>query len=433
MSHAGEIGSFADHLGTAEYPYLDAPIDAIRRKVTNVDHSSSNTFPWFPTVEDGDIAIVFVNSDSGENSYTVQSNHGDRDYAGLELWYGGDDLIKNAASTYDTVIVVVHTVGPILMEEWIDLPAVKAVLIAHLPGQEAGDSLTDVLFGDFSPSGHLPYSIAKSESDWPESVSLVGFALGQEQDTFSEGLYIDYRYLNKHNITPRYSFGHGLSYTTFNFTNAVITAGTALSSYPPTRPEKGSTPMYSDAIPPASEVANPTTFEKIWRYLYPYLDDPDSIMPGDSFDYPAGYTTTPHALPPAGGGEGGNPALWDVVYTISITVQNTGNFTAKAVAMLFVQFPSTAAADGWDTPIVQLRNFEKTEDLQAGEEVTLTMDVTRKDVSVWDVVTQNWLIPGVGQGESFRFYVGESLGDLGSGLVCDGLELTCGRVEISPV
>jgi len=209
--------------------------------------------------------MVFVTSDSGENQETVEGNDGDRSSGGLYTWHGGDALVEAAAAEYATVIVIVHTVGTIVVENWIDLSSVKAVVFAHLPGQEAGDSLTDIIFGDYSPSGHLPYSIPVTESNYPSSVSLVGFEFFQVQDTFSEGLYIDYRYLNKHSIAPRFAFGHGLSYTTFSRTSATITAVTPLSSVPPARAPKGSTPVYSAAIPPASEVAWPAGFSVVWR------------------------------------------------------------------------------------------------------------------------------------------------------------------------
>ncbi len=96
--------------------------------------------------------------------------------------------MQKVAAAYSSVVVVVHTVGPLVLEPWIDLPPVKAVLFAHLPGQEAGESLTNVLFGRVSPSGHLPYSIPKDENSYPSSVALKGFALDQLQDTYSEGL-----------------------------------------------------------------------------------------------------------------------------------------------------------------------------------------------------------------------------------------------------
>ncbi|TVY84347.1 putative beta-glucosidase F [Lachnellula suecica] len=413
--------------GTANYPYLDAPIDAIKRKAANVTYYSSDSFPSGITALSGDIAIVFINSDSGENQYTVEGNHGDRDASGLVSWHNGDALVQAAAAKYATVIVVVHTVGPIVVEPWINLPSVKSLVFAHLPGQEAGNSLTDILFGDYSPSGHLPYSIPVAESDYPSSIGIVGFEFFQVQDTFSEGLYIDYRYLNKNGITPRYAFGHGLSYTTFSKSSITLTAVTPLSTLPPARAAKGSTPVYSTAIPPASEVAWPTGFSAIWRYLYPYLDDPASISSAINFTYPVGYQTTPQPAPAAGGDEGGNPALWDVMFTLSVTVTNTGSVAGKDTVMAFVQYPSDSS---YDTPIIQLRDFEKTDTLAPQGSQTLTLSLTRRDLSVWDTTKQNWVIP-VSSSEPFVFWVGNSTANLT--IACESLSKACSAGRPSPV
>lgn len=412
--------------GVANYPYLDAPIDAINSTATDVVYYATDTFPSSITASPTETAIVFVNSDSGENSITVEGNDGDRSSDGLYVWHSGDDLIEAAAAEYSTVIVVIHTVGPVLMENWINLDSVKAVLVAHLPGQEAGSSLTDILFGDYSPSGHLPYSIPKNESDYPDSVSLIGYEVGQPQDTFSEGLYIDYRYLNKHSIEPRYPFGHGLSYTTFSWTDASIASVTELTATPPARSAKGTTPEYSTSIPNATEVAYPANLTKISRYLYPYLDDPTNISVSDDFDYPTGYSNVSQPDPPAGGSQGGNPALWDVMYRLSVTVTNIGTFAGKATTMVFVQHPDGTA---YDLPIIQLRAFEKTQTLAEGANEVVELEITRKDISVWDVVTQNWVVPSTTEGISF--WIGDSSANLT--IACDGLSGDCSSGQTSPV
>lgn len=404
---------------------MDAPIDAIKRKAAAVTYYSSDSFPSVTAVI-GDIAVVFITSDSGENQHTVEGNAGDRSSSGLVSWHNGDALVKAAAAKYATVVVVVQTVGPILVEPWIDLPTVKSVVFAHLPGQEAGNSLTDILFGDYSPSGHLPYSITKKEDDYPASLNLMGFQAFQVQDTFTEGLYIDYRYLNKNNIVPRFPFGHGLSYTTFSYTSISIASGTAVTALPPARKAKSSTPTYSTAIPPASEVDWPAGFSIIWRYLYPYLDNPEDITPSP-FTYPTGYSTTPKPDPPAGGDQGGNPALYDVMFTVSVTVKNTGTVPGKEVAMLFLQHPSGSI---YDTPIIQLRNFEKTDTLAVGASQTLKLDVTRRDLSVWDTKLQNWVIP-VSTSQPFLLWVGNSSGNLTT--ACESLSKTCSGGRKSPV
>lgn len=177
--------------GTARYSSFDDPLTAIQANASNVTSFYTDSFPAdskLGTVTEDDVAIVFITSDSGENSNTVEGNHGDRDSSGLVAWHDGDQLVQDAAAKFSNVVVVVHTVAPIIVEPWYNLSSVKAILFAHLPGQEAGQSLTNVLFGAVSPSGHLPYSIPVSEDDYPSSVSLTGFGFGQIQDTYTEGL-----------------------------------------------------------------------------------------------------------------------------------------------------------------------------------------------------------------------------------------------------
>jgi beta-glucosidase len=161
--------------------------------------------------------------------------------------------------------------------------------------------------------------------------------------------------------------------------------------------------------------------------VYPYLDDPESITATGTFDYPTGYTTIPQPLPPAGGSQGGNPALWDIMYSFSVKITNTGTVPGKEVAMLFVQYPSDSP---WDTPIIQLRTFEKTDTLAVGASQTITLEVTRKDLSIWDVVSQNWIIP-VSTTEPFLFWIGESSGNLT--LACESLSGVCSGGRTSPV
>ncbi|THC97482.1 hypothetical protein EYZ11_003016 [Aspergillus tanneri] len=396
--------------GTSRLPYLITPQEAIANISSNAEFHITDTFPPNVSPSPQDTAVVFINADSGENYITVDGNPGDRTTAGLNAWHNGDDLVKAAAEKFSQVVVVVHTVGPILMEKWIDLDSVKAVLVAHLPGQEAGWSLTDILFGDYSPSGHMPYTIPRSESDYPSSVGLLQQPFGQIQDTFTEGLYIDYRHFLKNNVTPRYPFGHGLSYTTFSFSAPSLSKVTPIDSvYPPARPPKGSTPTYPTTIPAPSEVAWPKHFNRIWRYLYPYLDNPEGAAANTTkkYPYPDGYTTVPKPAPRAGGAEGGNPALWDVDFSVKVKVTNTGTRNGRAVVQLYVQLPTTL---GVDTPSRQLRQFEKTKTLAPGESEDLTLEITRKDISIWDVAMQDWKAPV--NGEGVTIWLGQSVADM---------------------
>lgn len=96
-----------------------------------------------------DTCFVMANADSGEDYIIVDGNQGDRN--NLTLWHGGDTLILRVAAQCAKTIVVLHTVGPVLVEAWYSHPNISAILWAGLPGQESGNSLLDVLNGAVNP------------------------------------------------------------------------------------------------------------------------------------------------------------------------------------------------------------------------------------------------------------------------------------------
>lgn len=112
---------------------------------------------------------------------------------------------------------MIHSVGPLILETILALPSIVAVVWAGIPGQESGNGLVDILYGSTSPSGKLPYTIAKAAGDY-------GATLQTGTDNFAEGLFIDYRRFDENAIAPRYEFGFGLSYTTFSYSALTISA-----------------------------------------------------------------------------------------------------------------------------------------------------------------------------------------------------------------
>ena len=104
----------------------------------------------------------------------------------MTAWHNGDNLVKAVAAANRNTIIVVNSVGPLILEPWIDHPNVTAVrplfsrltfylsavqvVWAGVLGQEAGNSIVDVLYGDYNPSGRLPYTIAKDPADYPAQV-----------------------------------------------------------------------------------------------------------------------------------------------------------------------------------------------------------------------------------------------------------------------
>jgi beta-glucosidase len=149
-------------------------------------------------------ALVFISSDSGEGYITVEGNAGDRN--NLDPWHHGNGLVAAVAAVNKKTIVVIYCVGPLILESILALPSVVAVVWAGIPGQESGNGLVDILYGSTSPSGKLPFTIAKVATDYGTSVVPA-------DDSYPEGLFIDYQHFDKSAITPRYEFGFGLSYT----------------------------------------------------------------------------------------------------------------------------------------------------------------------------------------------------------------------------
>lgn len=400
--------------GAVEFPYLITPIEVLGSgwdaEKVNLTSWVTNDPPFAKQPEilaNQDICIVFANADSGEGFMGWADVRGDR--PDLNLQKGGDDLIVKVAEGCGggagETIVVIHTVGPILMERWIDLPGVKAVLLANLPGQESGNALADVIFGDVNPSGRLPWTIGKSLDDYGKGAKVMYLPNGVvPQQDFAEGLYVDYRYFDKHNVQPRFEFGYGLSYTTFGFTAPDILEVKPKSAYPAPRPRDfAMPPAYDTSIPDEEEALFPAGFRKLDKFVYPYLDSVDEIIT-DPYPYPDGYNVQ-QPLSQAGGEEGGNPDLWETYVTVTTNVINTGAKDGSVVTQLYLAYPSDAHnTEGVDFPVKVLRGFEKTF-LKRKETKSVAFNITRRDLSYWDVKTQNWKMITEG---AYGFIIGES-------------------------
>ncbi|KAI8577923.1 hypothetical protein K450DRAFT_249904 [Umbelopsis ramanniana AG] len=195
--------------GGSYYPYIISPAAGIQARAPNSTQvktslSNLNIIAAIQIAKSVDYPIVFVNADAGEAF----------DRISLNVDTFGNELIEAIAKHNPNTIVVIHAAGPVLMP-WVN--NVKAIVYAGLPGQENGNSIADVLFGDVNPSGRLPYTLAKQSSDYPAHSTL------SPNVNYSEGLLIGYRWFDAKNITPLYEFGFGLSYTNFSYQNLKIT------------------------------------------------------------------------------------------------------------------------------------------------------------------------------------------------------------------
>lgn len=328
--------------GTGRLTYLVSPLAAITARAKKdgalVQQWLNNTLIateempdlWIPKTPD--VCLVFLKTWAEEAA--------DREH--LSVDWDGDDVVESVAKYCNNTVVVTHSSG-INTLPWADHENVTAILAAHYPGQESGNSIVDVLYGDVDPSGRLPYTIAYNGTDYnaPPTTAVQTNGTYDWQSWFDEKLEIDYRYFDANDIDVRYEFGFGLSYATFSLGSIAAEA---------------------------------------------LVDD---------------ITSAPESQPVE---PGGNPALWESLYSVTVQVRNTGSVYGAAVPQLYVGFPDSAPSG---TPPRQLRGFEKVW-LKTGKSKKVEFELMRRDLSYWDVASQEWVIPS---GE-FTISVGFSSRDL---------------------
>ncbi|KAK0129270.1 hypothetical protein ONS95_001205 [Cadophora gregata] len=274
--------------GASTPPYISAPFNAIQERASKEDTAlywdfqNINATAYVPT--ESDAAIVFINALASEG-YDRPSLRDDF----------SDALVTKIAAQNNNTIVVIHNAGIRLVDQWIENPNVTAVIFAHLPGQDSGTAVTQLLYGDVNPSGKLPYTVAKNETDYGRILNPItdlganGEFYRFPQDDFTEGVFIDYRAFDASNIEPRFEFGFGLSYTTFSLSDLTVAS-----------------------------------------------------VSGTPSEYPTGAVVA-----------GGQADLWDIVATATVSVTNTGSVAGQEVAQLYLSIPVEGQ------PIRQLRGFEK--------------------------------------------------------------------------
>ncbi|CAK7217980.1 beta-glucosidase [Sporothrix curviconia] len=390
--------------GTANFPYLITPDAALQAKAIS-DGSTYQSIlannQWASTsalvAQDSVTAVVFVNADSGEGYINVDGNEGDRQ--NLTLWKDGDALIQNVSSLCSNTIVVIHSTGPVLVDAWYDSPNVTAIVWAGIPGQESGNSITDILYGAVNPAGRSPFTWGTTRESYGTDVLYEPEGPLPQLD-FSEGVFIDYRHFDKTNQTPVYEFGYGLSYTTFSYSNLQV-AKTGAAPYTPTEGYTGAAPTIGtgNVSTNLNDYLFPNaSFPYVWQYIYPYLNTSSSAKAASGDEY-YGLASDSYLPPHATDGSaqpylaaadkispGGNAALYDVLYTVTADVTNTGSVAGDEVPQLYVSL------GGPNDPPVVLRGFDRLSDLAPGQTGVFEVALTRRDLSNWDTTSQNWVI-----------------------------------------
>ena len=143
-----------------------------------------------------------------------------RDRPSMNLPGKQDELIRAVTAANPHTLVVLNNGTPVTMKNWID--QVPGVIEAWLPGQEGGAALAAIIFGDVNPSGKLPDTLAVKREDYGDFPNFPGRNATVDYD---EGIFVGYRHFDKENIEPLFPFGHGLSYTTFTYSNLGLSQG----------------------------------------------------------------------------------------------------------------------------------------------------------------------------------------------------------------
>ncbi len=155
-----------------------------------------------------DVAIICVGQRTSEGS----------DRASLSLPNDQDALVSAVATANPHTIVVLYAAAATLMP-WAG--QVPAALVAWFPGQENGNALARVLFGDVNPSGKLPVTFPVTANQVPANTPAQ-FPGVKGHVAYSEGLLVGYRWYDANSVPPLFPFGHGLSYTTFGYSNLTV-------------------------------------------------------------------------------------------------------------------------------------------------------------------------------------------------------------------
>lgn len=307
--------------------YTVDPVDGIRNragaKVTVNFADGSDVSQAISLARAAEIAVLMVGDADTEG----------RDHP-ISLDGNQDHLVQAVAAANPRTVVVVKSGSAILMP-WVD--QVPAILEAWYPGEEDGNAVAAVLFGDFNPAGKLPITFPKNIEDVPanapEQYPGVGpvapYTEGYEHDMakksppgiggvahYSEGVFVGYRHYDAQGIAPLFPFGHGLSYTSFSYKDLKIS--------------------------------------------------PDASFTGKNA-----------------------PTV-----EVDLDITNTGVLAGAEVVQLYVGMPSISAVP---QPPKQLKGFQKVA-LNAGKKAHVHIVLDARSLSYWDVKRHAWVVaPGTYQ------------------------------------
>ncbi|MCW5844975.1 MAG: glycoside hydrolase family 3 C-terminal domain-containing protein [Caldilinea sp.] len=216
-------GGGSSHINPTQ---VDSPFESLMALAGDAEVTYSEGYPaddsFQQSLIDGaaaaaqvaDVALLYI----ALPSYKESEGY---DRADIDLTAQQIALIRAVSAVQPRCVVILNNGSAVAMSEWID--GVAAVLEAWMMGQAGGGAIADVLFGAVNPSGKLAESFPLKLADTPAHINFPG---DDGQVRYGEGLFIGYRYYDARQMPVLFPFGYGLSYTTFAYSNATVSAAT---------------------------------------------------------------------------------------------------------------------------------------------------------------------------------------------------------------
>lgn len=276
------------------------------------------------TARDADVAVIFAGLPDAFESEGFDRKH-------MDMPDCQNHLIQQICQVQPNTVVVLHNGSPIRMP-W--LSQVKGVLEMYLAGQASGAAAVDILFGKVNPSGKLAETFPLCLEDNP---SYLNFPGNRNKVCYNEGIFIGYRYYDKKNMDVLFPFGYGLSYTSFQYSNAkLMVNGQSVGGITINASRPGENTVESE---PTSVV--PSTSAK----------DTDKIQ-------------------------------------VSIDITNTGTIAGQEIVQLYVKNGECEEM----RPEKELKNFAKLY-LEPGETKTILLDLDQRSFAYYHTGIQEWYAP----------------------------------------
>ncbi|MCA9835369.1 MAG: glycoside hydrolase family 3 C-terminal domain-containing protein [Trueperaceae bacterium] len=214
--HPHYQGGGSSHINPTQ---VDSPFDELKKLAPSasfsyaegygegLEHNLDLITEAVAEAQAAEVALIFV-----ALPVVIESEGYDR--KALDLTEQQVNLIKSVSAVQSNTVVILNNGSAVAMSEWLD--GVPAVLESWMMGQAGGGAIADILFGRVNPSGKLAETFPKALQDTPAYLNYPG---ENGQVHYGEGLFIGYRYYDAKQLEVEFAFGHGLSYTEFEYSN----------------------------------------------------------------------------------------------------------------------------------------------------------------------------------------------------------------------